>query len=113
MISGSIGGTSIFDFTQEYPINDPRDPDIQYATSTGWIYQSFTYLDPLPQGEFLLSFTLVNSQVLGGDPGQKFKALVDDVSIEAVDPVPEPGTMILVGTGIIGLATFGRKKLKI
>jgi hypothetical protein len=28
------------------------------------------------------------------------------------DPVPEPSTMLLFGIGLIGLATFGRKKIK-
>ncbi len=119
---GDIGDTGMYASSYETTFSPPTDPDGAVIT---WIGPSYIEVDGVPaylvvkDGNQNPSVYIFNLRELGWD-GMETISLCnfwpDEGAISHVtiyDPptaVPEPATMFLLGSGLIGLAGYGRKK---
>jgi len=104
----STNKTTIFD-TQVYPGRIPT-PD---SDGNGY-FAPFVFNISGLDTDYLLHFDLYNEKAKCGDIDIEAKAPFshDAQSNHSIPPVPEPGTMVLLGSGLIGLAGWGRKKFR-
>lgn len=58
------------------------------------------------QGNWILTIT----ERVNGNRGTLFSWTLDVEPANPIDPVPEPGTMLLFGTGLVGILAYSRRR---
>lgn len=99
LINGAVTGTHLV--TYETPDNDPNLPDIPYNDPTTIEYS----FDSGQLSSFITYLSDGNTVGIGIDPDCHY--FNEGITLEIV---PEPATMFLLGSGLIGLVGLGRKR---
>ena len=96
------GSADVFNFSYYDESVDPRVSSTFLWGSTG---EPLGFLDTLPEG--------VDRESLTGnasDAGNGFDGLGIDLAFGGAETVPEPGSLLLIGSGLLGLGLVGRRQ---
>lgn len=96
-----VGG---FDYTPGGSCTIFRTSDGDYDPNGGFLTYSF--------GSSVLADTFTFFGVSSINGWKDFSVNSIEIAGSGAAPVPEPSSMLLLGTGLVGLAGFGRKKLR-
>ena len=94
-------GHSSTDVQNDFHVSWDGSPVLDLVNVSSFIFTEYTY-------DVKASSPSTDLRFSGREVPAWFA--LDDVSVTAAAAVPEPATMLLLGSGLIGLAGYGRKK---
>lgn len=97
--SGNQTFTNVFSFAQANNTKTNmgwEEKDFSFTAASAWTWLTFS------------DFTFGNN-LAGINPGQKWGAAIDNIEVV---PTPEPGTLLLLGAGLLTFVGLRRKKFR-